>query len=1018
MVEKRCLVQREGVYRWFSELNSAQRVEFLCGLLDLCVPIELRFLGCSLEDLARKDYHSLRDAEVKANNAADLATLTNITDEVVRSKLLVALALLNSDNREAAGVLFRTLTHIDSIINNYGLQLNDGQTGDQFLLLFTMASNHPAFSFHQKQVLRQELTQIQSIVNTTCNNANLTTTNTVTVATFTTTTTFSNCTDFHCCRKVSHRDESAMSGDSVNSLENAIQALAHSSEESSLMGPAGKHTRANIERIELKGLPNKKSEKATDCSFEVSQLLPDEAVGNFIPLPDDLDSAYLEERNHTGLEPDPRYLASLPSHVLKNDQVKQFFSPFSVTQSVQNLNPVCTSQHKVTPSTAVRPICGVASIQSTHCSNSSTLQSSPPSFTPPFPPSQTVENISPLMITTNTTSPVLQPSQEQNGILDWLRKLRLHKYYPVFKQLTMEKFLALTEEDLNKYDLTQGAKKKLKTQLELQKEKAEKRCVLTPFQVPSSGVARVPPTSHVGPVHPIQTSTGTELRVEVEPGPHPFPRDNSSSSGYSSSPSSPMGIQTRDETFESLEDGNRRTEPVLECSDKEKPTVPNQFIAACAARPTAQVLPVQNDTGANSSPPHHPLPVPVPVLPTLSSSTPPNRMLSTVRKAERGGSRLPLSPVLSPLYLEERMKTLQVSSGPGSSIKIEKRFPSVNLEMSPMENSTVPAGLVNFGRRTKIGLDADPRPAQQPGLIIETSTATTATSNTVYHVSHPPLKLQVSPSLPANASLTGPTVYTSGMPIKSVPPAVINSRTLPYSANTKVAFSAVSSVPMATVPGTYCVNSGTSPSNSHAPGSSPTLSSIAENSCYSNSSTGSGISNQNSQQQGCVCSSCGCNGNCGSYSAMPANYASYFQHPFSGPSMITLPFLHFSPLCNNGYISPQQYNTTTGFSYPMVPPPMYNSSLTPDSMLSSQSGFVMPPMQNFIAGAAGVYQAQGITGGTSGAGQKKNGNVSCYNCGVSGHRAQDCKQPSMDSNQQGSFRLKYAPAPESVDSAD
>ena len=27
---------------------------------------------------------------------------------------------------------------------------------------------------------------------------------------------------------------------------------------------------------------------------------------------------------------------------------------------------------------------------------------------------------------------------EQSGILDWLRKLRLHKYYPVFKQLTME----------------------------------------------------------------------------------------------------------------------------------------------------------------------------------------------------------------------------------------------------------------------------------------------------------------------------------------------------------------------------------------------------------------------------------------------------------------------------------------------------------------------------------------------------------------------------------------------------
>lgn len=171
MVENRCFVQREDVYRWFSMLSSAQRAEFLCGLLDLCVPVELRFLGSCLEDLARKDYHSLRDAEIKANNPADLANLTNITDEVVRSKLLVSLALLSSDNRVAAGVLFRTLTHIDTIINNYGLQLNDGQTGEQFLLLFTMASNHPAFSFHQKQVLRQELAQIQDILQVTVGDA-------------------------------------------------------------------------------------------------------------------------------------------------------------------------------------------------------------------------------------------------------------------------------------------------------------------------------------------------------------------------------------------------------------------------------------------------------------------------------------------------------------------------------------------------------------------------------------------------------------------------------------------------------------------------------------------------------------------------------------------------------------------------------------------------------------------------------------------------------------------------------
>lgn len=178
MVEKRCpRLQRDGVYRWFSELPSPQRVEFLCGLLDLCIPLELRFLGACLEDLARKDYHSLRDSEIKANNPADLGSLTNLTDEVVRSKLLVSLALLGSAHREAAGVLFRTLTHIDSVINNYGLQLNEGRTGDEFLLLFTMASNHPAFSFHQKQVLRQELTQIQNIMASSSKNPSTSTLN-------------------------------------------------------------------------------------------------------------------------------------------------------------------------------------------------------------------------------------------------------------------------------------------------------------------------------------------------------------------------------------------------------------------------------------------------------------------------------------------------------------------------------------------------------------------------------------------------------------------------------------------------------------------------------------------------------------------------------------------------------------------------------------------------------------------------------------------------------------------------
>lgn len=95
-----------------------------------------------------------------------------------------------------------------------------------------------------------------------------------------------------------------------------------------------------------------------------------------------------------------------------------------------------------------RPICGVASIQPVLGIHASLPQNTS-AHLPPLPP-QTAMAILP-----NSTVPMgegsppqahlpnhgpqqSQPSLEQNGILDWLRKLRLHKYYPVFKQLTME----------------------------------------------------------------------------------------------------------------------------------------------------------------------------------------------------------------------------------------------------------------------------------------------------------------------------------------------------------------------------------------------------------------------------------------------------------------------------------------------------------------------------------------------------------------------------------------------------
>uniref|UniRef100_A0A8C5TD28 Zinc finger CCHC-type containing 14 n=1 Tax=Malurus cyaneus samueli TaxID=2593467 RepID=A0A8C5TD28_9PASS len=1046
MVEKRCpRLQRDGVYRWFSELPSPQRVEFLCGLLDLCIPLELRFLGACLEDLARKDYHSLRDSEIKANNPADLGSLTNLTDEVVRSKLLVSLALLGSAHREAAGVLFRTLTHIDSVINNYGLQLNEGRTGDEFLLLFTMASNHPAFSFHQKQVLRQELTQIQSLMASSSKNPSTSTLNTMAT--------------YPGCHKVAPRSETPINSVS-NSLENVLHTSTHSMEESLPKRPSGKHSKVSVEKVELKGLAHKKNERNVEYSFEVlwsdssvtlvtkssaevtefisklSQLYPEENLEKFIPCLAGPDSFYLE-RNHMDLESDLRYLAPFPSHVVKNDHVRKFFSTSSPSHFKFLFLPVCgvagiqSSQNHVQHS-------ATAPVALPHCSHSAGSSSS-------LGYRSQMDTSSPAMLM--SSSPQTPQTQEQNGILDWLRKLRLHKYYPVFKQLTMEKFLSLTEEDLNKFEsLTMGAKKKLKTQLELEKEKSEKRC-LNPSaasSVPSSGVARVPPTSHVGPIQSIRGNHAAELRVDVDQPGHPLPREGSSSE-YSSSSSSPMGIQAREESSDSAEENERRLELHLDAADKEKPVMLLNHFPSSSARPTAQVLPVQNDAGSGPGG-HHALPMQM-LSPTPSHMAP-IRMLSSVHKPERGSADMKLlsSSVHSLLSLEERNKVSPSSRG---SIKMEKGFGNAVVDVmaassphQPLQvlsggtESSSPTSTMNFGPRTKVvhasTLDRVIKPAQQPGLIVETSTAATVTSSTVFHVARPPIKLLVSSSLPTDSAMAGQTSCSSNMQI-TVSPAIINPRTALYTANTKVAFSAMSSVPVAPMQGSFCANSNAASSSSHpspsfttmanlpscpAPSSSPTLSSGADSNFYSSSSSSSSSSsggsagsvpvpNQNHhhhhhqqpppQPPGCmVCSSCGCSGNCGS-SGMTVSYANYFQHPFSGPSMFTFPFLPFNPLCSNGYINTQQYNSSTTF--PVVHT-AYNSGLAPDSVMAGQSTFAVPPMQNFM-GTAGVYQAQGMMGNGNGSSHKKNGNLSCYNCGASGHRAQDCKQPPMDFNRQG-----------------
>ncbi|XP_020499953.1 zinc finger CCHC domain-containing protein 14 isoform X1 [Labrus bergylta] len=1180
MVESRSCVQREGVYRWFSFLTSAQRTEFLCGLLDLCVPIELRFLGSCLEDLARKDYHSLRDAEIKANNPVDLSGLTNITEEVVRSKLLVSLALLCSDNRDAAGVLYRTLTHIDTVINNYGLALNDGRTEEQFLLLFTMASHHPAFSFHQKQVLRQQLSQIQEILQVSSEAARGAETpaagpsNDKAATCYTqphhhdhnkpaslplaslpptscslpdasasylpkpaSQTCHTHCPCWHTSQSREANTVAGLgSGVTVGRRDQVVSqelisppsdlpppppppplpppppSPPHTSTPlPSGQGPdsvaqskihMGKAGKVGIESVVLRGETHT-SEDISEYVFEVRWS--DGFVSSIVRTQDELTELLsqlsqafpdegLEKCLPQSIELDPRCLTALPGHVLQHQRFQLFFTstrphspnsppslpspsgpplPSSIPTApvaptypfTSSSNLGCMVQHRGTN----RAIYRVASVQPVISNHSSVLtrpsphmSSLPPplpsSIPPPqhspklsfFPPSVPALPIQGSMAgggdpsssqthgqshsypqqnpqhhlppqtssqscalpqslylphsssTSHSHSQSLSypqshsqsrsqshtqvPSQsqpnspEQNGILDWLRRLRLHKYYPVFKQLTMEEFLALTEEDLDKYDLTQGAKKKLKTQLELQKSadremKIEKRSC--------NSIARVTPSSHMG--HSTNPASTAELQVEVDAVPHHHfvSKDISSSSGYSSSPCSPQTPLCCDSTYDRSRDIHRRvsgpdTAGVGPEKDRSCLFVLNSSCPTGFSRPTAQVLPVQTDPAASLPPscsfslpqsPYHPqASYPQTLLSPVSN---PARILTSPRK-----------PRPPPLCAEERTKPMgsgypSTSAGfskglsVGIGVRLENLFPGLKMDGSTkLQDSLVCCEMAGGAM----------------GLMVETSSALTSTSNSLHHVSHPPLHFHLSSS--SSPSLSG---YYSSPPTSSAscsfssflssscPSTKTGSLSGTGNGGGFIPIAAASSVPIDAVP-YYLPQPTSSPSSSSCSGSSL------------DQSSGHNLSL-------CVCSSCGCRGNCGAYGMLPGYTAAGYLQSFSAcPSLFTLgPLFHFSPLVNS---SSACGTGATSFSYPMkMPPPLYHNS--PISH-EQQQGFAF-------------YHSQSVGNGS----QKQPAvGLSCYNCGANGHRAEECKQPPMGSAQQGTYRLNYSPHSDSKDSGD
>lgn len=163
----------------FRDLSSYERVDLLSTMLQLCVPLELRFIGSCLEELARRDYNRLLELEKRANDPSALNSLTDrrcnvVTDCKLTATLNVYMSLLHSDNTNCADMLFEILSSIEQTVEMYvsseSADVENAVASRQDFvtdlnLLFTLASFHPAFTFSQRQSLYTMCKNVAKLLN-------------------------------------------------------------------------------------------------------------------------------------------------------------------------------------------------------------------------------------------------------------------------------------------------------------------------------------------------------------------------------------------------------------------------------------------------------------------------------------------------------------------------------------------------------------------------------------------------------------------------------------------------------------------------------------------------------------------------------------------------------------------------------------------------------------------------------------------------------------------------------------
>ena len=155
------MICKEELCALFKNLSPYKRIDYMCSLLHMCHPLEVRFIGSVLEEYGRENYYYLRDAEIKANTPHEVSRLTELGETAIFAGLNVYLCLLHSSNFPCSKLIFEILDTCLRRAFDFSKPSNPKEH-EELLLALSLAVHHPAFSFYQKTILCKYYTKWES----------------------------------------------------------------------------------------------------------------------------------------------------------------------------------------------------------------------------------------------------------------------------------------------------------------------------------------------------------------------------------------------------------------------------------------------------------------------------------------------------------------------------------------------------------------------------------------------------------------------------------------------------------------------------------------------------------------------------------------------------------------------------------------------------------------------------------------------------------------------------------------